>query len=69
VLAAAYGQLGETAAARGALRELLTLRPNFAAEVREEFGKWYGPGELLERIIDGLRKAGLDVPTQSLPSP
>jgi hypothetical protein len=65
VLAAAYGQLGETAAARGALRELLTLRPNFAAEVREEFGKWYGPGELLERIIDGLRKAGLDVPTQA----
>jgi hypothetical protein len=37
--------------------------------VREEFGKWFGPGDLLERVIDGLRKAGLDVPTQSLPSP
>jgi hypothetical protein len=33
--------------------------------VREEFGKWFGPGDLLERIVDGLRKAGLDVPTQA----
>jgi hypothetical protein len=30
-------QLGETEAARGALRELLALKPDFAAEVREEF--------------------------------
>jgi adenylate cyclase len=63
-LAAAYGQLGETER-RDALRELLALKPHFATEVREEFGKWFGPGDLLERIVDGLRKAGLDVPTQA----
>jgi adenylate cyclase len=62
VLAAAYGQLGEKEAARGALRDLLALRPHFAAEAWEELGKFYGPGELLERIVDGLRKAGLDIP-------
>jgi TolB-like protein/Flp pilus assembly protein TadD len=61
-LAATYGQLGEKDAGRGALRELLALKPDFAMQVREEYGKWFGPGELVERLVDGLRKAGLDVP-------
>jgi len=56
-LAAAYGQLGELEAARNALRALLTLRPDFA--VREELAKWWDPG-LVEHLIDGLRKAGLE---------
>ena len=61
-IAAAYGQLGEREAARPALQQLLAMRPAFAAAAREEYGKWYGPGELLEHFLDGLRKAGLDVP-------
>jgi hypothetical protein len=32
----------------------------FALEVRKEGGKWLVP-ELVEHLIDGLRKAGLDV--------
>ena len=44
-----------------ALRELLALKPDFAAIARDEFGKWYLP-QLVEQLIDGLRKAGLDVP-------
>jgi TolB-like protein len=62
---ATYGQLGEREAAQGALEELLTLKPDFTASAREEFGKWYGPGELLESMIEGLRKAGLEVPEAS----
>jgi TolB-like protein/Tfp pilus assembly protein PilF len=59
--AAACGQLGDREAAGQALRELLALRPDFAASAREQYRKWFGEGELLERILDGLRKAGLDV--------
>jgi TolB-like protein len=59
-LAAAYGQLGEREAARNAVRELLALRPDFAVTAREELGKWWDP-ELIEQLIDGLRKAGLEI--------
>lgn len=59
-LAAAYGQLGEREAARKALRELLAIRPDFAVVAREELGKWWDP-ELVEHLIAGLRKAGLEI--------
>src|ERR1700730_12446560 len=61
-LAAAYGQLGEREAASNAVRELLALRPDFAMVVREELDKWWRP-ELVEQLIDGLRKAGLEIPS------
>ena len=59
--AAAYGQLGQRDAAGKALRELLKLRPDFATTVRNDLEKWWD-SEYTERLIDGLRKAGLDVP-------
>ncbi|MBV9339388.1 MAG: protein kinase [Acidobacteria bacterium] len=58
--AAVYGQLGEVEAARSAVRELLTLKPDFAVVVREELKKWWRP-ELVEQLIDGLRKGGLEI--------
>ncbi len=61
VLAATYGQLGEREAASKALREALTLRPEFVEIVREDLDKWFDP-ELVGRLMEGLRKAGLDVP-------
>jgi len=61
LLAAVYGQLGERQPARQTVLEVLAIEPDFASVVREEFGKWYQP-ELVEHLIDGLRKAGLDVP-------
>jgi TolB-like protein/cytochrome c-type biogenesis protein CcmH/NrfG len=61
-IAAAWGQLGEREAAQGALRDLLSLKPDFAAVAREDYAKWFGPGELVEHVLDGLGKAGLDVP-------
>ena len=59
VIAAVNGQLVNRQAAAEALRELLILKPDFALIGRNELGKWYPP-ELVEHLIDGLRKAGLD---------
>jgi TolB-like protein len=67
-LAAAYGQLGELEAARKALRALLALRPGFAGVAREELGKWWDP-ELVQHLIDGVRKAGLDIPAPARTGP
>ncbi len=61
LLAAVYGQLGERDAAGQTVREVLAMEPDFTSVVREEFGKWYLP-DLVEHLIDGLRKAGMDVP-------
>jgi tetratricopeptide (TPR) repeat protein len=58
--AAAFGHLGDVSAARESLRELLAIRPDFATSARAELGKWFQP-DLLERYLDGLRKAGLEV--------
>ncbi len=60
MIAAAYGQLGERDAAGKALRELLKLRPDFATTVRKQMEKWFDP-EYVEQLIDGLRKAGLEI--------
>src|SRR6185369_12886201 len=46
--------------ASAALRELYELVPNFSVVAREEFGKWLD-AELTEHLIDGLRKAGLEI--------
>ena len=59
-LAAAYGQLGERDAADESVRELLALRPDFPSVAHEELGKWWDPA-LVEHILDGLRKAGLEI--------
>jgi serine/threonine protein kinase/tetratricopeptide (TPR) repeat protein len=58
--AVALAQLGREEAAHKALGELLALRPNFAAEARAEYNKWYEPGDA-EKILEGLRKAGLEI--------
>jgi TolB-like protein len=60
-LAASHAQLGQRAEAQKALRDLLALRPDFAAAAREEYAKWYESREV-EHLIEGLRKAGLDIP-------
>ncbi len=60
-LAAAHGQLGELNAAQKALRELTRLRPECASIVRGELAKWWA-AEDVEHFIDGLRKAGLEIP-------
>ncbi len=65
--AAALGQLGRHDEARKALQDLLALRPDFAAAARQEYAKWYDSA-LVEHMIDGLRKAGLDIPGEKASS-
>lgn len=59
-LAAAYGQLGEQEAARTAVRELLAVRPDFPVVAHEELEKWWN-APLVEHLLQGLRKAGLEL--------
>jgi len=61
VLAAAYGQLGERDAASEALSEMLRLVPSFGKVARVLKSKWFDP-EMVEHVLDGLRKAGLEIP-------
>ena len=63
--AAAYGQLGEADAAGKALQELLKLRPDFATIARQLSEKWWNP-EYVEHLIDGWRKAGLEIHNEPL---
>ena len=60
-IAVACGQLGDREAAGKALRRLLEIRPDFADIARQECEKWWDP-ELAEQMLDGLRKAGLEIP-------
>jgi TolB-like protein len=61
MLAICNGQLGHLAAAQNAVQELLRIRPDFLVVWREELCKWWEP-DLVEHLIEGLRKAGLQVP-------
>ena len=61
VLAATCGQLGRFDEARAHVDTLLTVGPELAANVRAECRKWLASEELIEHIVDGLRKAGLEV--------
>ncbi len=67
LVAAVHGQLGEREEADKALRVVLTLKPEFPLIARDEFGKWYLP-ELVEQLMDGLRKAGLEIADQQRPA-
>jgi serine/threonine-protein kinase len=63
VLAMCYAQLGRMEEARKAVRDMLALKPNYVAVARELHGRWIQP-DLVEQLMDGLRKAGLDIPSK-----
>jgi hypothetical protein len=58
LLAALYGQLGDRKEADKTMRAILAANPDFGLTVRDDFEKWYPP-ELVEKLMEGLRKAGL----------
>jgi len=69
-LAVVNSQLGQMEQARIALRDLLAIRPDFAAKAREELGIWWQP-EMVEQMLGDLCKAGLgrpDAPVAPLPA-
>jgi pentatricopeptide repeat protein len=63
-LAAAYGQLGELEKARSVIGEIRKYKPDFDANPRAEFRARRMPDALVESIMDGLRRAGLEVPPE-----
>jgi serine/threonine protein kinase len=60
MLAASNAQLGNQEAAHNAAQELLKIRSDFAMVARIELQKWWDPA-LIEHLLEGLRKAGLEV--------
>jgi tetratricopeptide (TPR) repeat protein len=57
-LAAAYGQMGQFEEAREAWREALRVNPAYSLEHRRKVLPYKNP-EDFDKVIDGLRKAGL----------
>jgi len=57
--AAALGQLGRENEARNAVGELLKLKPDFATRGRLLISRYVKVDDLVEKIIEGLQKAGL----------
>ena len=62
-LAMDYGELGRSHEAKVAVDKLLELYPDFAHRARREFRN-YIPESALDHAVEGLRKAGLDVPPE-----
>ena len=60
-LAIAHAQLGNGEAARKHLDDFLRLSPRYAKIARLDLSKWFVSEELIEHILEGLAKAGLDV--------
>jgi adenylate cyclase len=64
VLAAVYGQLERRAEAAAAVGNLLKIYPSFQSKVWDELRKWNFAPNLIEHFVEGLRKAGLDIPDE-----
>ena len=58
LLAAAYGQMGLLEEAREAWRGLMQVNPDYSIEQRRKVLPYKNPDDF-ERVVEGLRKAGL----------
>jgi adenylate cyclase len=58
----AFAQLGRTDEAAAALETMLDLYPDVGTDPWGEFRKWNWSGEWLAHVMDGLKKAGLEIP-------
>jgi hypothetical protein len=59
--ACALGLLGRRAEAEDAVSNLVKLKPDFPSRAREVIGRFVKVEELVNRMLEGLRKAGLAV--------
>ena len=60
VLAAIHGQLGNEGDAQRALDRAMTLNPGYLENPRAAWSRTNVPDDLIDHLIDGLTKAGLD---------
>ncbi|UCH48957.1 MAG: hypothetical protein JSU95_03915 [Betaproteobacteria bacterium] len=64
-LAADYAQLGRIEEAQDEIQKLLDAHPQFGVDPRGEMARLlWNYDDLLEQYVDGLRKAGLNVPDE-----
>ena len=64
-LAAAYGQLGRVEEAKPVVARMLEMRPDIEKTARADRWKFFRYQEdLLDHFLEGLRKAGLDIPDE-----
>ena len=61
-VASVCGHLGRGVEAEAAARELLNVDPEFTVHARRNIESWHFASGLLEPLLDGLRKAGLEFP-------
>jgi TolB-like protein len=64
-MAAAYGQLGDKANAEAALGKVLKIEPTYGSRVADDLAKRGVSQHIIVAIVDGLVKAGLQVPPQT----
>jgi class 3 adenylate cyclase/TolB-like protein/tetratricopeptide (TPR) repeat protein len=64
-LTATYGMLGESGKASEALAHLLEVRPDYPEDPRAPYRVRGMEAELIEGLMEGLRKAGLEVPPET----
>ncbi|HJZ12321.1 MAG TPA: hypothetical protein VJ521_09230, partial [Acidobacteriota bacterium] len=62
VIASACGHLGRKAEAAAAMNELLAIDPEFASHARDHMGPLLSASGLIDSLIEGLQKAGLQIP-------
>lgn len=65
-LAMIHGQTGNRAEAAKAVSEILRLDPNFPIKAISEFERRNIHPDIIVRIVDGLRKAGLAIPPSQM---
>jgi len=61
-MTATYGMLGDQQKAEQALAHLLEIKPEYPQDPRAPYRSRAMQPELIEALMDGLRKAGLEVP-------
>jgi hypothetical protein len=59
--ASACGHLGRIEEGQGCVRALLALKPDFAQRGRILIGRYVKFEDIVERIIEGLGKLGLEI--------
>jgi len=67
VIASVCGELGRKVEAASAVNKLLAIDPEFAVHARRYIEPWHYASGLMDQLLEGLRKAGLEIP-ESTPS-
>ena len=66
VIASVCGELGRKAEAASAVNELLAIDQEFAVHARRYIEPWHYASGLMDSLLEGLRKAGLEIPESRL---